>query len=126
MKGCQLSFLGFEVPAPVSKPDKIPKSTIKPATPTKEKPRWADSAFLQLCKSGTAMMFLYGQNQHVCLARTHGTDDLGKDIPMMRKDAERILNEYGYQKYSKYQAPKSERSGPLGSAVVYVCKARRS
>jgi len=37
------------------------------------------------------MVYLYGQNPHMCFVRSHASDDDGIDYPIMRKDALKIM-----------------------------------
>lgn len=123
MDNRQLSLFDFSAPpAPTKEPA---RQVEKPVAPTSKIVRnkrgdWCDAYFQKVCSEGTYMIFLYGQNEHLCAGRTHGTDDPGEDIHLMRKFAEKILTHFCFQEHSRYRAAASSRSGPRGYAKVYV------
>lgn len=63
------------------------------------------------------MIYLYGQNQHLCFIRDHSSADDGTNYPIMRKDAEEIMGK-------KYYHHCNHVSHEGGKAKVYVRRAK--
>jgi hypothetical protein len=63
------------------------------------------------------MIFLYGQNPHICFIRDHSSVDNGTNYPIMRKDAMKILG-------NKYYHHGNHIPGPGEKAKVYIRRAK--
>ena len=56
------------------------------------------------------MIFLYGQNPHMCFVRDHSSIDNGTNYPIMRKDAMDILGKkyYHHSNHVSHDGRKAE------------------
>jgi hypothetical protein len=55
------------------------------------------------------MIYLYGQNKHLCFIRTHAFNDTEKKFPIMREEAEKILKKK-YRHHCGHIGAKNERA----------------
>jgi len=71
-----------------------PKKVVTPIRVPKKPTRVDSAAHLhQLLEQKEPMIYLYGQNPHLCFIRTHSSDDTGTMFPIMRKEAEHTLRD---------------------------------
>jgi hypothetical protein len=82
--------LGFFFPEP------------KPKVVAPAKPKDSAGHLRKIADAKEPLIFVYGQNPHLCSIRTHSSDDNGEQWPIMRKDIERILLKRGYYHHSNY------------------------
>lgn len=94
--------LGLPLMAPVA-PTKTGRGRVPvldpPVEPVQEIPRCVGEAhetFERWCREGEAMIFLQGQNPHICAARTYSRADKGYDRWVERTHAEETLRAHGY------------------------------
>ena len=66
------------------------------------KPKDCVGHLTAIAGSKEPLVFLYGENPHLCFVRTHSSDDNGSSWPVMRKEAVRVLEGRGYYHHSNY------------------------
>lgn len=77
-----------------------------------------ESHLRRLVENNEPMIFLYGQNPHLCFIRTHCSKDTGKSYPIMRKTALEILKDRYFYRSQHISADKqrakvySPKTGP--------------
>jgi len=96
-----------------------PKAEQLAAAETSQKyPLDSKGHLRRLVAIGEYMIYLYGQNPHLCFIRTHCSQDNGTMFPIMRKDALRIMGDR-YRLHCGHE-------GPSGKAVVYLRKQKKT
>lgn len=70
------------------------------------------------CDREECLIFLWGDNPHLCNVRTHSSEDPGLDRWVNRHEAEKILAAYGFRHVS-HQIKKSENGKLEITGKVY-------
>lgn len=86
-----------------------------PAEPPKHDGREPHEVLEEWCKAKECLIFLWGQNPHICAARSHSSTDPGIDRWVERKRAEEILARHGYR-YESEQVHGDRRAKVYGRA----------